>query len=180
MANVLVVGGTGMLDDVSRFLASSNNTVCVVARTERALQELVESVKEYAGTIIPVKVDFQNLQSLKDELVEVIDKYGPFTLALSWIQSGTEAIHRVIAEIINKISPVCRYFNIRSGNNGEQKSDPNSELFAGLDRILYREISVGVDSAGNGGKSLTNSEICNGIVDAIREDRSESYVGMAV
>ncbi len=178
MANVLVVGGTGMLDEVSRFLASSNNHVCVIPRTDLELQKLFENARDFGGRIIPVKIDFRDLVTLKAQLEKVIRENGPFTLALSWIQAAEDVIHRIIAELINTISPVCRYFHIRQGGPENGNSVVSSETFRDFDKILYREISLGYKMEGNRQRWLTNSEICDGIVDAIREDRSQSVVGI--
>ena len=45
MAHVLVVGGTGVLEKVSLFLASHDNVVTVVARSKYDFEKLAELIR---------------------------------------------------------------------------------------------------------------------------------------
>ena len=182
MAHVLVVGGTGILKDVSMFLAQHDNTVSVIARDAERLTTLVKEAGDLVGQINPVNVDYNRTNDLSDALYEAIESYGPIILVVNWMKTYAVEGAETLSQIINNTSPICRYFQVLSTQNADHY--PNEHFFMNpfgeTHRILHRTIMLGgqLDNKGQH-RELTNGEICHGIVDAIRNDRRNAVIGIS-
>ncbi len=182
MAHVLVVGGTGTLKDVSLFLAQHDNTVSVIARDAERLTTLVKEAGDLQGQINPVNVDYNQTDELRAALFEAIEAYGPIILVVNWMKTYAVSGAETLSLIINRTSPICRYFQVLSTQNADHF--PNEHFFSNpfgeTQRILHRTIMLGsqLDNKSQP-RELTNSEICNGIIDVIRNDRRNAVIGIA-
>ena len=182
MAHVLVVGGTGTLKDVSLFLAQHENTVSVIARDTERLESLCNEAGDLVGRINPVIVDYNQTDELKKALFQAIASHGPIILVVNWMHTYAVGGAETLATIINRTSPICRYFQVLSTHNSDHY--PNEHFFMNpfgeTHRILHRTIMLGyeLDNTGNT-RTLNSSEICSGIVDAIRNDRRNAIIGLS-
>ncbi len=182
MAHVLVVGGTGTLKEVSLFLARHNNTVSVIARDAERLTDLVQEAGDLQGRINPVNVDYNQTDKLRAVLFNAIHSYGPIILVVNWMRTYAVSGAEALAKVLNQTSPVCRYFQVLSTQNADHL--PNEHFFSNpferTQRILYRTIMLEsqLDNKSQP-RDLTNNEICNGIIDAIRNDRKNAVIGIA-
>lgn len=179
MAHVLVVGGTGMLKDVSLFLAQHENTVSVVARNQERLDTLTEEAKELKGRINPLRIDYRNINDFQSKIETSIKKYGPIILVVNWMESSALESSDLIAELLNVTSPICRYFQVLS-TSGEQLAEERYFVnpYGDLARILYRTVTLGYKVEDGGLSRLLNpQEVCDGVIDAIRNDRRNAVVG---
>ncbi len=66
MPHALIVGGTGMLAEVSLYFARHGFTVSVIARNPSGLKKLIELKSEH-GFINPVKVDYSDYGNLEKD-----------------------------------------------------------------------------------------------------------------
>ncbi len=182
MAHVLVVGGTGTLKDVSMFLAQHDNTVSVIARDAERLTSLVAESGDFVGQINPVNVDYNQTDELRTALFDAIAAHGPIILVVNWMRTYAINGAQTLSEIINRTSPICRYFQVLSTHNAHHF--PNEHFFMNpfgeTQRILHRTIMLGIQLDNKGvARELNNTEICNGIVDAIRNDRRNAVIGIS-
>ena len=179
MAHVLVVGGTGMLKDVSLFLAQHENTVSVVARNPERLETLTEEAMELRGRINPLRIDYRNIEGFKSQLRIAIQNYGPIILVVNWMDSDAMEASDLVAEMLDTSSPICRYFQVlsTSGNSfAEERYFVNP--YTHLPRILYRTVTLGYQpETGVLSRLLSPAEVCDGIIDAIRHDRRNAVIG---
>jgi hypothetical protein len=179
MAHVLVVGGTGVLEKVSLFLASHDNVVTVVARTQEDFERLQEGSQGLSGKINPIAMDYQNVDGMALRIKESIAQFGPVTLAVNWVHTQVLKVVDVIAAILNATSPVCRYFQILPGKElagmNERKTLEGS--FRNLERVLYRIIVLGFKKEKGATLQLSNDEISDGVIKALRDDSKDVMLG---
>ena len=179
MAHVLVVGGTGVLEKVSLFLASHDNVVTVVARSKYDSEQLQAQAVGLSGRINPIAVDSHEVDGLSQRISESIVAFGPVTLAINWVQEQFLKFVDVIASILNSTSPVCRYFQILPGqelaNVKERKYFEST--FRNLERVLYRIIVLGFKREKGTTMRLSNDEISDGVIKALRDDSKNVLIG---
>lgn len=179
MAHVLVVGGTGILEKVSLFLASHDNVVTVVARSKDDFEKLQAQAAGLSGKINPIAVDYQEIDGLSLRISESIAAFGPVTLAVNWVQEQMLRFVDVIAGILNATSPVCRYFQILPGqelaNVKERKYFEST--FRNLERVLYRIIVLGFKREKGATMRLSNEEISDGVIKALCDDSKNVMIG---
>ncbi|MFM2375128.1 MAG: hypothetical protein RLZZ165_225 [Bacteroidota bacterium] len=179
MAHVLVVGGTSILDKVSLFLASHDNVVTVLARSEDDLDKLCGRAGELSGKINVIKVDYQEADRLSERLHESIQAHGPFTLAVNWVHEQVLKVLDMIASILNATSPVCRYFQILPAQDlpkGKERKYYES-IFLNLERVLYRIIVLGFKREKGATLRLNHDEISDGVIQALCDDSKNAMIG---
>jgi NAD(P)-dependent dehydrogenase (short-subunit alcohol dehydrogenase family) len=179
MAHVLVVGGTGILQKVSLFLASHDNVVTVVSRSQEDFERLQAQAVGLSGRINPITVDYQEVDGLSRRIQESILAYGPVTLAVNWVQEQFMKVSDVIAAILNATSPLCRYFQILPGAELARVKERNyfESAFRNLERVLYRIIVLGFKREKGLKRQLNNEEISEGIIKALRDDSKSALIG---
>jgi hypothetical protein len=179
MAHVLVVGGTGILEKVSLFLASHDNVVTVVARSPKDFETLKAQASGLSGRINPIEVDYQHEESVAKRIRESIEAFGPVTLAVNWVQEQFMKVVDVIASVLNATSPVCRYFQILPGSELAPHKARNyfENAFRNLERVLYRIIVLGFKREKGTMRMLNNEEISEGVIKALRDDSKNALIG---
>jgi NAD(P)-dependent dehydrogenase (short-subunit alcohol dehydrogenase family) len=178
MAHALVVGGTGMLRGVSERLASRGDSVSVVARTERALFALADDAAGASGRIYPVAVDYRDSARLRQVLSEAVDQRGPITLAVCWIHTDAAEAPRVIAEVVGRTPPDCRYFDLAGSARVRRAAELICNPFGAYPHLLYRLIMLGFVIEQNTSRWLTHDEISRGVIRAIDADAPRSVIGV--
>ncbi|MEM7040458.1 MAG: hypothetical protein AAF570_26065 [Bacteroidota bacterium] len=179
MAHVLVVGGIGMLKKVSLFMAQHDNVVSVVTQSSEALEAIMAEAPSMKGKINPISVDFDDTTSLQHLVAEAMDEYGPAMLAVNFLDDDALQAADVIAEVLNEKSPVCRFFDILPGGHGALRRDRGmfEDPFAKLEKVLYRKIVLGFKVEHGMSRWLTDNEISDGVIDAVRNDRRDAVIG---
>lgn len=179
MAHVLVVGGTGIMEKVSLFLASHDNVVTVVARSQKDFENLQAQAQGLSGKINPLAIDYQEVDGLANRIQESIQAYGPVTLAVNWVQEQVLKVVDVIASILNATSPVCRYFQILPGQELARVKERKyfESTFRNLERVLYRIIVLGFKREKGTTMRLSDEEISEGVINALRDDAKNVMIG---
>jgi hypothetical protein len=178
MPHALVVGGTGMLKEVCLYFAKHAFTVSVIARNQSGLNKLIESKGEQ-GFINPVKVDYMNYEQLKEKIISAIDNYGSIETCICWIHSTAPEAPYVIAGILNEQNVKCKFFHIL----GSEHANPftkNSDIQFTFERfvnIIYRKIILGFVIENDSSRWLSNSEISNGVIDAVTNEKDSFVIG---
>lgn len=178
MSHVLVVGGTGMLKDVSLYFAFHGMNVSVIARDQNKFEELILSKDSY-GFINPVRVDYSDYEQLKQKLCNAISIYGPIETAVCWIHStAPEAIY-IIAKLLNESNIPVKLYHVL-GSESSNPSIANEDFKQTLYRfknIAYKKIILGFVTEDEKSRWLTNIEIGNGVIDALKKDDEVFIVG---
>lgn len=178
--HALVVGGTGMLREVVRWLAEEGWTVSVVARGRARLRALQDQAERLDGSVRPIRVDYRKDGSFRSELDSAIGAAGPIELAICWIHSTAPGAPGILAEILGRQDTACRLFRLR-GSVARDPSVPDRHdlhLREAGPPILYRRVILGYRSEGGGSRWLTDPEIASGVIEAVRSDAEETVVGI--
>lgn len=174
MNHALVVGGTGMLTDVSLWLSSNDYHVSIIAQNKRKMENLILKSSN-KSRITPVLVDYRQEEKLKEKLFEISRNHGGIQLVVAWIHSDADQAFSIINQVVAETVDHWRMFHIlgSSTNLNELKQ----ELHA-ADNCSYHQIQLGFIRNQNQSRWLTHSEISNGIIDAIKNDHPTYIVGM--
>jgi len=173
MAHAVVVGGTGMLRGATLALARRHDAVSVVARSRSRLDRLVRE----APNVRPVRVDYRETAALRSALAEAAAARGPVSLAVCWIHSDAPDAPVAAAEAI--AGGELRWFDVvGSGDPGSlRRADRRAEALARFEGLRYRRVLLGGVREAGGFRWLTDEEISDGVLRAVRADRALLRVG---
>lgn len=180
MAHVLVVGGTGMLKEVSLFLAKNDNTVSVIARNRQRLEKLKQEAGELKGRINPIQVDYGDTDHLAKALIDATTNFGPIIMVVNWMDAEHKEASDIIARMVNFHSPICRFFQVLNLDDGQYQNNVRffNNPYGDMHRVLYRTITLGFQVEDGGlTRLLSPQEVCAGIIDAVRNDRRNHVIG---
>ncbi|MGE7946823.1 hypothetical protein [Lysinibacillus sp. NPDC093688] len=99
MKNWLVIGGTGMLKDVSLWLIQQGNPVTVIGRQQKKMQNLINDVKN-DSKLSPLLVDYTNYNSFKLALKKSQQTNGSFDCIIAWIHGSDKRVWESLLEVI--------------------------------------------------------------------------------
>ena len=179
MAHVLVIGGTGMLREVSLFLAKHDNTVSVVALEAVDLENLKQEAQIENGRINTIEVDYCEGKRFQNAVKAAMEAHGPITLAIAWMHtSALPDAANLLVDVISEHSPVCRYFQVlpSSGITGKDRRFLENP-FPQHNKILYRKIILGFRVDQGMRAYLSNKEIASGVIKALRDDAKDAVLG---
>ena len=164
MKNALVVGGTGMLSEASIQLAKEYVIVGVIGRTEVKMDSVVGN-----KNIVPLLVDYSDSKALDATLSNFSKKYGKAELVVSWIHGTSPGATQIVAKYCS-----TDFYEItgsfKSSNYSLSLEHEKEIAIMGLNyhRIVLDKIN---------GRWLTNAEISQGVLGAIRSAATESVIG---
>ncbi|WP_163100456.1 short-chain dehydrogenase [Peribacillus alkalitolerans] len=170
MKKALVVGGTGMLADVSIWLATQGYNVHVVGRNQDRMDRIKSSFPD-ESLLTPMLLDYRN----GDELIEAFQKHGTFNLIVAWIHSiADHSVQTIIKENGRRKEPWSFFHELGSSRDLEE-TKKRAETPNGC---VYHQIQLGFVPEGSTSRWLTNDEIARGVIEAIKLKDSIYTVGM--
>ncbi|AMV10229.1 short-chain dehydrogenase [Geobacillus thermoleovorans] len=171
--HALVIGGTGMLADVSLWLVREGYDVSVIARRYARMKQLIDRAGPMAS-INPLLVDYRDQEAFCSLISRSIQKNGTFALIIAWVHTdGTQALSTVIQK--NSGHPGSwRLFHVLGSR--ADPAEAKSELCLPV-ACLYRQVQLGFVVEKHGSRWLTHQEISGGVIDAIRRDAPFHLVG---
>lgn len=174
MKHALVVGGTGMLADVTRWLVNQGYHVSVIGRNPVRMNHLITSL-EKRERITPLVVDYRNDVDLLMQINRTVQQNGPIELVVAWIHSvGKKALNVISKELADNGHP-WRLFHILGSSSNLEEFKQNVGL---PHQCKYRQIQLGFFIESGISRWLTHEEICTGIKEAIINDSVQSIVGI--
>lgn len=178
MPHVLIVGGTGMLKDVPLYFAKYGFTVSVIARDQNNLNKLIESKSEH-GFINPLRVDYSDYYMLEEKLKSAIDNYGKIETAVCWIHSTAPEAPFIIASILNEQNIKVKFYHVFGSANisPDGRNLKFESEISGYENIIYRKIILGFVIEYDKSRWLTDTEISNGVIDAVIKEDNNFVVG---
>ncbi|WP_281285907.1 short-chain dehydrogenase [Melghirimyces algeriensis] len=176
---MIVVGGTGMLRDVSVYLTQKGCNVTVIARNQKRLNTLVEESGSVEGCIHPVQVDYRDDHLFIHQVEKAISTYGPIRMAVVWIHSTAPQAPYQLASLLNETTPSCDYFHVLGSSVADpsQQDGRRKKQFMQYPHIQYHEVILGFVVEKNGSRWLTNKEISQGVIRAIQSNQKQTVVG---
>jgi len=178
MPHALIVGGTGMLKDVPHYFTRHGFTVSVIARNPEGLNKLIESKSEH-GFINPVKIDYADYSNLEEKLSSAIDNYGKIETCISWIHSTAPEAPYIIAKILNNQNTKTKFYHVLGSSNipPDGRNQKFESEISGYENIIYRKIMLGFVIEDDKSRWLTDTEISNGVIDAVIKEDNNFVVG---
>lgn len=152
--HAVVVGGTGMLRDVCKFLVHQGYRISVVARHAETLNALVEEIEEPAS-IHTIALDWNNAVALHDAINAATQMFGPVTLTIAWIHRTAPQAPLIVAKLTEG-----DFFHIRPRSVLDPHDhDPvDVRAISELHHIKYHQIILGAKSENGHSRWLTNKE----------------------
>jgi hypothetical protein len=174
--HTLIVGGTGMLKQVSIALAKRSRLLTSVARTAASLHKLDRELERGDGSHYMLQLDWSDGNFL-DKLEAHCSAVGYPSLVVAWLHNDDLA-PRIAARIGDAIES-CRFFHVRSS----AAADPNrgSERLAkawAAVPVQQHEVILGFQITDSGSRWLDNSEISSGVITAIERGARKTVVGV--
>jgi hypothetical protein len=159
----LVIGGSGMLAGTSLWLAELSKEVYVSGRNILKLQKLVDKKRN----IIPLIIDNKDQRNFKESLDKI---KGRIDLVVAWIHSDAKDSLDVLIRDLAYRRGETKLYVINGIANGNQTVSPN-------ENISYNIIRLGFIMENENSRWLTDEEISNGVISAIRSGKSDYTVG---
>lgn len=167
--HALIIGGTGMLRDVSLWLTEIGYKISVIGRSKHKHDGLIECAV-HPQLINRIMVDYNNHLLLEEQVRKSIQHNGPISLVVSWTpsQQSLEIVTELVSEYIDdwnlyQVKGSRRYFIDEPLN-----VPPNCR---------HSSVYLGFIMEEKQSRWLTNDEIAAGVIKHIQEGKSESIVG---
>jgi len=159
-----------MLAGVSLRIATEGYITTVLGRDISRLGRLVEENER----ILPLSVDYRDYPGLTQAINKLCDN-GPVRLVVAWIHStAPDALQAVVNVISFRQSDEWKLFHVLSSIS----QDP--VVTAGLDLpelCEYHQVQLGYEVEGSSRRWLTDDEISDGIIGAIKSNQAYSVIG---
>lgn len=170
MKHICLIGGTGMLAEVTRWYADSNHIVSVIARNEEKMNRMKDSCSN-PENIKAIYLDYRDAADLHNALRKNIEVYGPFTEAVVWLHSDGLHALSILFELVEEKSKVWQVIGSQ-GNvaNLRKQYQPQKD-------IQYKFIQLGFVRENDRQRWLTNVEIATGVIHSIKTGLPYSLVG---
>jgi hypothetical protein len=179
--HALVVGASGMLAGVVLHLAGEGHRVSAVARRPAPLEALVRRAGEMGGGVRALPLDYRDGPALRDALDRASGEWGPIRLAVCWIHSVAPEAAWTVAQVMEGDGGEGRPRLLHLlGSAGDDPRRPRPELdrrrarFPGVD---YQQVILGYTVEDGRSRWLTDEEIVDGVVRAIRRPEARTVIG---
>lgn len=180
MSHALVIGGTGMLSNAVIELLNSYDTVSVLARKKAGFEILKKEAGSSSKRLNFLETDYNNYIELTKSLISASLEHGEITLAVLWIHSAVKLARVITAKVINETSLGCDLYEV-SGSldpDEENKVKSRGDEFSEFSNINYHSITLGFVLEPAGQRWLSDKEISDGVLFAIRNGLKSHQVGV--
>lgn len=169
--HALVVGGTGMLQNVSAWLVEQGFHVSVIGRNVERLEKL-QLLCKVPERVTSIAVDYHDSEALQIAVSNAMKEHGPISLVVAWVHSTASEALAVIREEIEARSEKWDLVHILgSSAYKKNREEVKSELCS------YRSIILGFIVEGERSRWLTHNEIANGVIGGIENKQLQWIVG---
>ncbi|MGH8127403.1 MAG: hypothetical protein ACRETC_03415 [Gammaproteobacteria bacterium] len=174
---MVIIGGTGMLAAASKALADRCRMLTSVARTERSLRELDESIENAECEHNLLALDWSEPRTFLNALTEHVKHLAPPTLVLAWLHK--DELGPKVATALASKNTQCDFFQVRgsAAANPAQHVDSFSQDYDIPKTINYHQIILGFHRDDGGSRWLSNAEISTGVLFAIDNPKPITIVG---
>ncbi|MDQ0158312.1 hypothetical protein J2S77_000262 [Alkalibacillus salilacus] len=173
MKHALVVGGTGMLADLTIWLVKNGYHVSVIARDNSKMENLMKRTGKH--NITPVLVDYREDKDLRYKLKEVYQINGKIDLIVAWVHSNAESVLEIIADELTNTIYYWDLFHVLGSSTDLEDLKKTINIH---ENCIYHTIQLGFILEENHSRWLTNKEISEGVIEAIKNNKSNHVVGV--
>lgn len=174
MKHALVIGGTGMLSNVSLWLLEKGYHVSIIARNPKRMEKLIEKTK-FTKFVTPILVDYTDNKKLQEKVIDTIHQNGHIDVVVAWIHSSGEGALPMIAEEVSKRESEWNLYHVLGSSSNIEAIKRNASMPR---NCLYRQVQLGFVIEEAYSRWLTNEEISNGVIDAIQTEAQTITVGV--
>lgn len=170
MKHICIIGGTGMLAEVTKWYADSNHIVTVIARNEEKMNRMKDSCPNPVN-IKAIYLDYRDAAKLYNALQKNIQVYGPLTEAVVWLH--TDGLHALstVFELVEEKSNVWQVIGSKANAKNLQKQYQTQK------DIAYNFIQLGFVKENDRQRWLTNEEIASGVIRSISSGQPYCLIG---
>ncbi|AXI08219.1 SDR family NAD(P)-dependent oxidoreductase [Oceanobacillus sp. 143] len=173
MKHALVVGGTGMLSNVSLWLLAKEYHVSIVARNSGRMKKLIEK-SGMKSNVTPIMVDYKNYDELQKKVHSTIEQNGDIDIVVAWIHSDAPDALEIIAKEVSINKNQWELFHVLGSSSDLSKIKREVRM---TERCLYYQVQLGFVIEGANSRWLTNKEISDGIIEAIKKKKKILTIG---
>lgn len=166
MKKALVVGGSGMLAGVTHWLVEQGYEVYVIGRSKRKMAKLMS----HSERIHPLYVDYRQLVDFKQKLKQTFD----WDLIIAWFHHVPENPMETLLESIHEQETNCHLYHVLGSSSNLSEIKRTQEI---PETCHYHQVQLGFKIEHNQSRWLTNNEISNGVIEAIKSGQSTYTVG---
>jgi hypothetical protein len=166
-----------MLAGASRFIAMHAETTSLLARTDKSLSSLRQSLPETCD-VATAAVDYRSEQAFSEAVRIRVEKAGAPDIVLAWIH--TEHPARALAEQLAAYGQPLRFFHVL----GSASASPATSLlrrrmhYDALLGVSYHQIVLGFICNERGSRWLHHEEIADGAIHAVQSSAARYVVGV--
>lgn len=174
LKHALVIGGTGMLSDVTLWLTNSGFHVSVMGRNPDRMDQLINQASD-PSSITPVFADYRNQEELRKKVQRIVEKNGAIQLLVAWIHSYAKNALPIIAEEVSRNNEEhWKLYHVLGSSTDLKKVIQNVSIPPGC---FYRQIQLGFVIEHGRSRWLTHKEISEGVIECIQKDPPLHIVG---
>lgn len=170
MKHVCIIGGTGMLAEVTKWYADNNYVVSVIARNEEKMNRMKGACSN-PENIKAIHLDYRDSSKLYELLKRNISEYGPLLEMVVWLHSDGLNALPLIFGLLDEKSKVWQVIGSKANAESLRKQyQPSKD-------IAYHFIQLGFIRENNSQRWLTNTEIANGVIQSIVSGHAYNLIG---
>ncbi|GIO04972.1 short-chain dehydrogenase [Brevibacillus reuszeri] len=167
----LVVGASGMLTEVARWLAEQSYQVIVVGRN-RAKLERVRDGSRYPHLFTLLPLDYGQTDQLREAMEQLIAEQGHIELVVAWINSTAPEAISTIQQVLSRPKKKWSLYHVCGS-----RAWIHPPLVQEVAGCSYHRIILGFVCEEKGSRWLNNEEIAQGVIFAIQSKEPQTIVG---
>jgi len=167
----LVVGASGMLTEVARWLAEQGYQVTVVGR-DRARLERVRDSSRYPHLFMLLPLDYEQTNQLREALEQLMAEQEHIELVVAWIHSTAPEAISIIQQVFSRPKKKWSLYHVCGSRAWKQPP-----LVQEVTGCSYHCIILGFVCEEKNSRWLTNEEITQGVISAIQSKEPQTIVG---
>ncbi|MFE1626055.1 short-chain dehydrogenase [Brevibacillus reuszeri] len=167
----LVVGASGMLTEVARWLAEQSYQVIVVGRN-RAKLERVRDGSRYPHLFTLFPLDYGQTNQLREAMEQLIAEQGHIELVVAWIHSTAPRAISTIQQVLSRPKKKWSLYHVCGS-----RAWIHPPLVQEVAGCSYHRIILGFVCEEKGSRWLINEEIAQGVISAIQSKEPQTIVG---
>lgn len=174
--HALVIGGTGMLRRATVAIAQRSRKLTAIARTEASLDALASLLSDRDDDRYKT-LDWNEPEQFLWDLQLLVEEVGPPTLVLAWLHDVNLGPRVAVAvSIPESSSDFFQVIGSSGGNPYSGATNLRSQVKA-LRYVNYFQVVLGFKRDARARRWLTNDEISDGVLEAIRRREACHTVG---
>ncbi|WP_042220697.1 Rossmann-fold NAD(P)-binding domain-containing protein [Oceanobacillus manasiensis] len=172
LGNVLVFGGTGMLAEVTGWVAKHSTHTIAFGRDHNKLEQLEMRYKVKARNL-----DYKDISALKEEVINAYKEHKTINMVIAWIHSTSPQAVSVIIDTLYEVQPHKQWTLILVKGSSSHLSGIKETREESVPNCTIKEVRLGFKIEEQGSRWLTHGEISNGVIQAIKGSNKETIVG---